>query len=199
VADALVGWGEQSDAQHHVKDDYMHYQRAHAPGGRYFFTVNLADRSSGLLVEHIDTLRHAVRVVKQRHPFEIDAWVVLPDHMHAVWTLPSDDKDFSTRWMLIKAGFSRAIEQSENIPRSRMKKGERGIWQRRFWEHQIRDEDDLANHVNYVHINPVKHGHAAYASAWPYSSIHRYIRRGHLSVDWACDPAELRSGGERCE
>jgi putative transposase len=95
----------------------MHYQRAHAPGGTFFFTVNLADRSSGLLVEHIDTLRHAVRVVKQRHPFEIVAWVVLPDHMHAVWTLPSDDKDFSTRWMLIKAGFSRAIEQSENIRR----------------------------------------------------------------------------------
>jgi putative transposase len=177
----------------------MRYQRAHAPGGTFFFTLNLADRSSDLLVERIDALRHTVRVVKQRHPFEIDAWVVLPDHMHAVWTLPPDDADFSTRWMLIKAGLSRAIERNEHIHRSRMRIRERGIWQRRFWEHQIRDEDDLANHVNYVHINPVKHGHAAYASDWPYSSIHRYIRQGHLSADWACDPAELRSGGERSE
>ncbi len=177
----------------------MHYQRAHAPGGTFFFTVNLADRSSGLLVEHIDAFRHAVRGVKQRHPFEIVAWVVLPDHMHAVWTLPSDDKDFSTRWMLIKAGFSRAIEKSENIHRSRMRKGERGIWQRRFWEHQIKDEDDLANHVDYVHMNPVKHGHAVCASDWPYSSIHRYIRQGHLSADWACDLAEFLSGAERGE
>jgi putative transposase len=191
-----VGWGEQSDAQHHVTDDYMHYQRAHAPGGTFFFTVNLADRSSRLLVERIDALRDAVRVVKQRHPFEIAAWVVLPDHMHAVWTLPPDDADFSTRWMLIKAGFSRAIDRGESIRRSRVSKGERGIWQRRFWEHQIGNEVDLANHVDYVHINPVKHGHTACASDWPYSSIHRYIRQGHLSADWACDPDELRSRGE---
>jgi len=132
----------------------MHYQRAHALGGTFFFTINLADRSSCLLVEHIDALRQTVRMVKQRHAFEIDAWVVLPDHMHAVWTLPPEDADFSTRWMLIETGFSRAIERSENVHRSRMSKGERGIWQRRFWEHQIRTEDDLANHVDYVHINP---------------------------------------------
>jgi len=175
----------------------MHYRRAHACGGTFFFTVNLADRSSRMLVEHIDALRDAVRAVKQRHPFEIDAWVVLPDHMHAVWTLPPDDGDFSIRWMLIKAAFSRAIERGENIRRSRMKKRERGIWQRRFWEHQIRDEDDLANHIDYVHINPVKHGHTARASDWPYSSIHRYIRQGELTADWACDSDELRSGGER--
>jgi putative transposase len=174
----------------------MHYQRAHAPGGTFFFTVNLADRSSRLPVERIDTLRHSVRAVKQRHPFEIVAWVVLPDHMHAVWTLPPDDADFSIRWMLIKAGVSRAIERAENIHRSRVSKGERGVWQRRFWEHHIKDEDDLANHVDYVHINPVKHGHAARASDWPYSSIHRYIRQGHLNADWACDTDKLRSGGE---
>ena len=177
----------------------MRYRRAHASGGTFFFTVNLADRSSGMLVEHVGALRLAVRLIKQKHPFEIDAWVVLPNHMHAVWTLPPDDADFSIRWMLIKAGFSRAIEQGESIRRSRVSKGECGIWQRRFWEHQIKDEDDLANHVDYVHINPVKHGHSARASDWPYSSIHRYIRRGHLNADWACDPAELRSGGERCE
>jgi putative transposase len=98
--------------------------------------------------------------------------------------------------MLIKAGFSRAIAPGENIHCSRMGKSERGIWQRRFWEHQIKDEDDLANHVDYVHINPAKHGHAARASDWPYSSIHRYIRHGHLHADWACDVLALRSDGE---
>jgi putative transposase len=176
----------------------MRYRRAHVSGGTFFFTVNLDDRSSGLLVEHIDALRHAVRAVKQRHAFQIDAWVVLPDHMHAVWTPPPGDADFSTRWMLIKAGFSRAIGRGERIRRSRVSNGERGIWQRRFWEHQINDEADLANHVDYVHINPVKHGHSARASDWPYSSIHRYIRQGHLNADWACDVLALRSGGERC-
>ena len=175
----------------------MRYRRANTAGGTYFFTVNLADRSSRLLVERIDTLRQAVRTVKRRHPFEIVAWVVLPDHMHAVWTLPPDDADFSTRWLLIKASFSRAIEHGETIRDSRLHKGERGIWQRRFWEHQIRDENDLARHVDYVHINPVKHGYAAKASEWPYSSILRYIREGTLTTDWACDPDELGLGGER--
>jgi len=173
----------------------MRYRRAHATGGTYFFTVNLADRSSRLLVERVAVLRRAVRTVKQRHPFEIVAWVVLPDHMHAVWTLPLDDGDFFTRWLLIKASFSRAIEHGEPVRGSRLHKGERGIWQRRFWEHQIRDEVDLARHVDYVHINPVKHGHAAGAAAWPHSSIHRYIRDGMVAADWACDPGE--AGGER--
>ncbi|MGH8159629.1 MAG: REP-associated tyrosine transposase [Rhodanobacter sp.] len=177
----------------------MHYRRSNAAGGTYFFTVNLADRSSCLLVEHVDTLRDAVRMVKQKRPFDILAWVVLPEHMHAVWTLPPDDADFSTRWSLIKATFSRGIEQGEAIGASRLRKGERGVWQRRFWEHQIRDEHDLAHHVDYVHINPVKHGHAARASDWPFSSIHRYIRQGMLAADWACDPEAVMPGGEREE
>ena len=165
----------------------MQYRRSKASGGTYFFTVNLADRSSTLLVEHVAELRQAVRTVKQRHPFNILAWVVLPEHMHAVWALPFDDDDFSTRWMLIKMGFSRSIQRDESIAASRLRKGERGIWQRRFWEHQIRDENDLARHIDYVHINPVKHGHAGKASDWPYSSIHRYIRHGLLASDWAAD------------
>jgi putative transposase len=177
----------------------MRYRRANAAGGTYFFTVNLADRSSRLLVERIDVLRQAVRTVKHRHAFDITAWVVLPDHLHAVWTLPSGDTDFSTRWLLIKAGFSRAIAGGETICGSRRRKGERGIWQRRFWEHQIRDEDDLARHVDYVHINPVKHGHVARAGDWPYSSIHRYVREGMISADWACDPGGVEIGGERGE
>lgn len=162
----------------------MRYRRANAAGGTYFFTVNLADRSRRLLVDRIDDLRASVRLVKQRHPFEICAWVVLPDHLHAIWTLPADDADFSTRWALIKAGFSRRIERGERIGASRCAKGERGPW-RRFREHQIRDETDLQRHVDYAHFNPVKHGHASRAADWPFSSIHRSIRAGDLPEDWA--------------
>jgi putative transposase len=175
----------------------MQYRRLKAAGGTYFFTVNLANRSSSLLVEHVAELRQAVRTVKQRHPFDILAWAVLPEHMHAVWTLPPDDDEFSKRWRLIKAGFSRSVERNEAIGSSRLKKGERGIWQRRFWEHQIRDENDLARHIDYVHINPVKHGHVARASDWPFSSIHRYIREGLIGIDWACDQNADAISGER--
>jgi putative transposase len=175
----------------------MRYRRSDVAGGTYFFTVNLADRSSRLLVEHIDDLRAAVRTVKQRHPFEILAWVVLPEHMHAIWTLPENDHDFSGRWSLIKSGFSHAIARSEAVPVSYAAKRERGIWQRRFWEHWIRDEIDLQRHVDYVHINPVKHGHAARASDWPHSSIHRFIEHGWVTRDWACEPDDGRIGGER--
>ena len=175
----------------------MRYRRANATGGTYFFTVNLADRSRRLLMERIDELRAAVRIVKSKHPFEIVAWVVLPDHLHAVWTLPAEDADFSTRWMLIKTGFSRSIERTETIRESRLHKGERGIWQRRFWEHQIRDDDDLQRHVDYVHINPVKHGHVKRAADWPQSSIHRYIRAGALAADWSAESEPVITGGER--
>ncbi|MFC5488830.1 transposase [Dokdonella soli] len=150
-------------------------------------------------MERIDALRNAVREVKDKRPFGVVAWVVLPDHLHAVWSLPSGDADFSTRWMLIKAGFSRRIERGESIRESRLRKGERGIWQRRFWEHQIRDDGDLRRHVDYVHINPVKHGHASRASDWPYSSIHRYIRAGEMSADWSAAPELAIARAERSE
>lgn len=175
----------------------MQYRRADIEGGTYFFTVNLADRSSRLLVEHVEALRHAVRHVRRRHPFVIVAWVVLPDHMHAVWTLPRGDADFSGRWSLIKAGFSRAVVRTEVVSASRRDKRERGVWQRRFWEHLIRDGDDLRRHIDYVHINPVKHGHADRAVDWPYSSIHRYIQAGRLTTDWACDANDRGMGDER--
>ncbi|BCD84985.1 transposase [Pseudomonas solani] len=165
----------------------MRYRRSFVPGGTYFFTVNLADRSSGLLTQHIDLLRLAFRQVRARHPFEIPAMVVLPDHLHAIWTLPEGDADFSLRWAQIKGSFSRCVPERGWVSRSRRDKRERGIWQRRFWEHQIRDEQDLARHVDYIHINPVKHGHVRRAVDWPYSSIHRFIRDGRLSADWVCD------------
>lgn len=166
----------------------MRYRRARVAGATYFFTVNLADRQSNLLVEYIDALREALRHVRRAHPFHIDAMVVLPEHLHAIWTLPTDDADFATRWMLIKAGFSRPVPPLEHRSPSRAAKGERGIWQRRYWEHLIRDEQDFARHVDYIHFNPVKHGHAMRAVDWRYSSIHRYIRLGLVAPDWASLP-----------
>ncbi len=135
--------------------------------------MNLAERHNTLLVDEMDTLRNIINQVKRNHPFKIDAMVVLPDHLHALWTLPVDDKDFATRWMLIKSGFSRQIP-----------KYERGIWQRRYWEHLIRDEHDYEKHVDYIHHNPVRHGYVKCATDWLYSSIHTYISKGILSHDW---------------
>ena len=175
----------------------MRYRRTRQPGGTYFFTVNLADRAASLLTDRVDDLRNAVRTVKRNHPFDILAWVVMPDHLHAVWSLPDNDPDCATRWMLIKAGFSRNVTRGEWVRASRLSKGERGVWQRRFWEHLITDEDDLARHVDYVHINPVKHGHVARAVDWPYSSIHGYIRRGWLPEDWAAATDDALDTGER--
>ncbi len=165
----------------------MQYRRNYQPGGSYFFTVNLAERKQQLLVEHIDVLRLAIREVRQRHPFAIDAMVIMPDHCHAVFTLPPRDTDYSTRWMLIKTGFSRRLAKTERISSSRQRKGERGIWQRRFWEHTIQDEDDFRHHIDYCHYNPVKHGFVTRPVDWPHSSIHRYIAKGILSADWGQD------------
>ncbi len=163
----------------------MHYRRAWVPGGTYFFTVVLADRSQKLLTEHIDILRRTMRDVRSRHPFEILAMVVLPDHLHAIWQLPEGDSAYPTRWALIKSDFSRQIAPSEHITLSRHLKRERGIWQRRYWEHCIPNEHDLNRHIDYIHFNPVKHGHVERAIDWPYSSIHRYVRQGVLPENWA--------------
>jgi putative transposase len=162
----------------------MRYRRADVKGGTYYFTVNMAERNNSLLIDEIDILRSMMNKVKKQHPFKLDAMVVLPDHLHALWTLPIGDNDFATRWMLIKSGFSRAIPKLERINKSRQLKGERGIWQRRYWEHLIRDENDYEQHVDYIHYNPVKHGYVKSATDWTYSSIHMYISKGILSNDW---------------
>jgi len=162
----------------------MLYRRSRATGGTFFFTVNLADRRGDLLVTHIEALRAAMRSTRQNHPFEIVAMVVLPDHLHAIWRLPEGDADYPVRWSLIKAGFSRALPTTESISKGRARKRERGIWQRRYWEHQIRDDDDLRRHVDYVHFNPVKHGYVERAIDWPHSSIHRFVREGAVSETW---------------
>jgi REP-associated tyrosine transposase len=163
------------------------YRRNFIPGGSFFFTVNLAERRLRLLTEHIDTLRIAFRETRQNHPFTIEAMVVLPDHLHVVWTMPEGDADFATRWRLIKTGFSLRLADGERISDSRAAKGERGIWQRRYWEHTIRDERDFAHHVDYIHINPVKHGLVTRVQDWPYSSFHRMVKLGIYPEDWAGD------------
>jgi len=175
------------------------YRRANVPGATFFFTVNLAQRHRNqLLFENIDLLREIFREVKARHPFFIDAIVVLPEHLHTIWTLPEGDADFKTRWSLIKAGFSRHIPLGERRSESRVKRGERGIWQRRYWEHVIRDEQDFERHVDYIHWNPVKHGWVKRVADWRHSSFHAYVRRGIYRADWACGPEIEMSvaGGE---
>ena len=160
------------------------YRRASVPGGTFFFTLVAADRTMDTLTRHIDPLRDALSVVRSRHPFRLDAIVVLPDHLHAIWTLPNGDSDFSTRWRLIKDRSSRVVPRSETRTPSRVRAGERGLWQRRFLEHCIRNEADFAAHLDYVHYNPVRHGYVARAADWPYSTIHREIRAGRVAVDW---------------
>jgi putative transposase len=172
----------------------MNYRRSQLGGGTYFFTVNLCKRSRRLLVEHVDALRAVTALVKARHPFHIDAMVVLPDHLHAIWTLPLGDADYPTRWMLLKAGFSRQLPKGERIHASRRRKGERGIWQRRYWEHTLRDDEDYRHHVDYVHYNPVKHGYVVRPADWLHSSIHRYIRDGILPANWGAAIQVVGSG-----
>lgn len=153
-------------------------------GARWFFTVALAERGSSLLVTEIDRLRDALAATKRERPFEIDAMVVLPDHLHAVWTLPMGDGDISRRWSIIKARFSRGLSAAEGRSASKRAKRERGIWQRRFWDHLIRNEADYRQHVAYCWANPVKHGLVARPTDWPYSSIHRDIRKDRVPPEW---------------
>jgi len=161
------------------------YRRIWMPGGTYFFTVNLSDRGQNdLLVRYIDELRSVVQEVKLIHPFTIHGWVVLPDHMHCLLSLPEDDVDFPLRWRLIKAAFSKLIPHKEILSLSRQKRGERGIWQRRYWEHLIRDEQDFNAHMDYIHINPLKHGLVDRVVDWPFSTFHRLVENGIYSPDW---------------
>jgi putative transposase len=163
------------------------YIRAFVPGGTFFFTVTLLEHRRKLLTEHIDNLRASFMAARQRRPFTVEAIVILPDHLHCIWRLPSGDADFSTRWHDIKARFAAKIPGGERLSVRRLKKGERGIWQRRFWEHVIRDERDYESHVDYIHFNPVKHGQVTKVADWPYSSFHRYVRCGVYNLEWAAD------------
>jgi len=162
------------------------YRRVWCPAGIYFFTVNLYNRQrNDLLVRHIELLRASVQKVKQRHPFYIHGWVVLPDHLHCVIELPENDTDFSLRWRLIKMEFSKGLPPLEKISPNRHKRGERGIWQRRFWEHLIRDEADYLAHMDYIHINPLKHGLVKCVVDWPYSTFHKLVQQNIYEPNWA--------------
>jgi putative transposase len=173
------------------------YRRNRMPGATYFFTVNLFDRRSTLLVEHVVALRAAVREVRRQSPFHIDAWVVLPDHMHCLWTLPEGDDDFPGRWRAIKTTFSKSLPAIEPRSPVMIRRGERGIWQRRYWEHTVRDERDYAAHMDYIHFNPVKHGLADKPGDWPFSTFPRCVRAGLYPADWLGGGSELSAAGER--
>jgi len=171
------------------------YRRNRVAGGTYFFTVNLLDRRSDLLVARIDALRGAVRGVRARRPFHIDAWVVLPDHLHCIWTLPDGDADFPGRWWSIKVAYSKSVPATESKSPPRLRHGERGVWQRRYWEHTIRDDTDYAVHMDYIHFNPVKHALAQNPADWSFSSFRYCVAKGLYPSDWlGCDAAPLEAG-----
>lgn len=161
----------------------VNYRRALVPGATYFFTVTLRDRRKEWLTAYVDQLRVVVRDVRRQRPFAINSIVILPDHLHAVWTLPAGDADFPGRWRAIKAGFTRALTR-DGVPLVRDRRGEYDLWQRRDWEHLIRNDDDLARHVDYIHYNPVKHGLVADPFGWRWSSIHAFARRGIVGRSW---------------
>lgn len=179
----------------------MRYRRSRASGGTFFFTVVTYERRNTLcLPENIILLENVFSEVKAKHPFEMDAFIILPDHVHCIWTLPPDDNDFSMRWMLIKSNFSRMCKEVKGpANKNRLNKRKRSVWQRRFWEHEIRDERDLKAHIEYIHYNPVKHGLAKSPADWAYSSFHRYVRSGIYEKGWGADcemSFEKSVGGE---
>src|SRR5262245_46991258 len=166
----------------------MRYRRVNAAGATFFFTL-VTERRRPLFREpgSVELFLEAVEKVRSRHPFDVDAYVVLPDHLHALWTLPEGDANFSTRWRLIKEAFTRAyIKMHGALDRnaSRQSKGEQAIWQRRFWEHVIRDDADFAGHLHYIHINPVKHGLVAAARDRPHSTFQDWVARGVYDETW---------------
>jgi len=168
----------------------VNYRRSKTPGALYFFTVTLRNRQSNLLITHINDLRHAMKTVQIQHPYKIEAIAILPDHLHTIWQLPKNDNNYSLRWQRIKGIFTRRIIK-KGMKIAKNHRGEYPIWQRRFWEHTIRNENDFENHVNYIHHNPIKHGLVKKVKDWPYSSLHKYIREGLLPPGWSEDPVEI--------
>ncbi len=169
------------------------YRRLLVPGASYFFTQVTYQRIPWLCTEVArNTLREAINYVRELRPFSIDAIVLLPDHLHCIWTLPEGDSDFSTRWRLIKKYVTRnakdCLEISTEISLSRQKRQERNLWQRRFWEHLIRDDEDYEKHCDYIHYNPVKHRLCNAPKDWKYSSFHRFVTQGSYSQDWGSEP-----------
>ena len=167
------------------------YRRANIPGSSIFLTIVTYERRKLFSVrDNIDKLRQACSVILAEKPFTIDAAVILPEHVHFLWTLPPGDRDYSYRVGRMKVLFTRALRGANNLPddvcKSRQKHRESDVWQRRFYEHTIRDESDLRKHLDYLHFNPVKHGLVKCVHGWEYSSFHRGVRRGDYDVKWGC-------------
>jgi putative transposase len=160
--------------------NYRRYRLENRP---VFVTLVTAARKP-FLVDHLEELRAAFGCVKQRHPFEFPAWVMLPDHCHFIMDLPEGDGDFSTRINLIKGAFSRRVPDFAAVPEGRARRRERSVWQRRFWDHMIRDDEDFRRHLDYIHYNPVKHGYVEEPGEWPHSSFLWYVREGVYGEDW---------------
>jgi putative transposase len=170
----------------HVSD----YHRISTKGGTYFFTLVTYRRLPIFHeIKNIELLRRCFQSTMSSHPFRIDAIVILPDHLHTVWTLPENESDYSTRWRLIKSQFSHNCDYAklEDFEYSRLRKKEKSIWQRRFWEHLIRDEEDFIRHCDYIHFNPVKHGLVSSPIEWKYSSLSRFIEKGLYPENWGCN------------
>ncbi|HLE18900.1 MAG TPA: transposase [Syntrophales bacterium] len=165
-------------------------------GSTYFFTVVTYKRQPILcLDESRAALREAIKDVREERPYEVKAWVLLPDHLHCIWELPEGDADYSIRWALVKKGFTKRVKGRIETPlpnQSRLRRRESAVWQRRFWEHRIRDEADLLKHCDYIHYNPVKHGLAASPKDWKYSTFHRYVEEGLYPEDWGGGAADLQ-------
>ncbi|MDA8173490.1 MAG: transposase [Nitrospiraceae bacterium] len=165
----------------------MQYRRAQADGASFFFILVTENRKNIFAQkEDVAILNRAVEYTVSRHPFAMDAIVILPDHIHCIWSLPEGNNDFSTRWRLIKSHFTRccSLDSNSTVSESRARKGEHGIWQRRFWEHRIRDERDYKCHVEYIHYNPVKHGYVRSPKDWPHSSFGRFVEKGIYELNW---------------
>ncbi|MCX5644595.1 MAG: transposase [Phycisphaerae bacterium] len=168
------------------------YRRTFLAGGTFFFTL-VTQRRRRLFADETARrcLGEAIREVQDQQPFEMTAIVLMPNHLHCIWTLPDEDDDYSSRWAQIKRHFveswTTAGGYEAMISQARIERHERGIWQKRFWEHRIRNQTDLARHVNYIHYNPVKHGLVRCPHAWPHSSFHRWVKEGYYKQDWLCD------------
>ncbi|GLK92123.1 REP-associated tyrosine transposase [Pseudomonas turukhanskensis] len=172
------------------------YRRPHHAAGLYFFTLVTANRRPVLIDPGLRRALHdAIAAVRQRYPFTIHAWVLLPDHLHCIWELPKNDTDFSKRWSLIKAQVSQRYRAAPNNS-SKQRRHELGLWQRRFWEHRVRDDEDYRRHMDYVHWNPVKHGLARTVAEWPWSSFHRLVRDGVYPRDWGTGDQPGQEFGE---
>jgi len=168
------------------------YRRLFQPGGMFFFTVITEGRRPLFARESARRYLHeAIRRVQARRPFDVTAIVLVPEHLHCIWKLPEGDSDYSTRWACIKLLFSKqwlaAGGREAAVSPSRRRQRERGVWQKRFWEHTIHDEEDMIHHVNYIHYNPVKHGLVRCPHAWPHSSFPRWVKEGYYLADWLCD------------